>query len=106
MRVHNGLKNEIVEKMKFCLSRHIDKSIIFGSFVTDCWNPSVSDIDLICIDNEFYYYPDDINVQFAKKLLMGLPHTFDILAFTPHKFNYLYLNDDRFKKYVEKGVML
>jgi hypothetical protein len=99
-------KNKIIHEINKSLGNKIESIYIIGSFLNDDWNQQFSDIDLVCVDSSFEYFPYLVNQKYIKNNLSYLFFRFDINIFTHEQF-YKEMNINlKFNKEINKGIRL
>jgi len=97
-------KKDIIENIELSLKNKVDAFFIVGSFLDDKWKPFSSDIDLICVDKSFSYYPYYTNIKFIQNNLIHLDYKFDIKLYNWKQLDALRKKNSRFHNELEKGL--
>lgn len=97
-------KKDIIENIVLSLKNRVDAFFIIGSFLDENWNSLSSDIDLICVDKSFSYYPYYTNLKYIRNNLFHLDYRFDIKLYTWEQLDTLMKKNSRFHKELERGL--
>lgn len=100
------MKQQIVSKIRGSLAGKSEKVYIIGSFLNENWDSHQSDIDLVCVDFSFVYFPYYVNLGDIKNALGKLPFRFDIFLYTWNQFYTRFKEDSRFKEWITRGIVI
>lgn len=99
-------KQQIISKIKKSLTNKVEKIYIIGSFLNENWDPHQSDIDIVCIDSSFVYFPYHVNLEDIKDALGKLPFRFDVFLYTWDQFYIRFEEDSGFKEWITGGTII
>ena len=100
------MKQQIVSEIKKALTDKVEKVYIIGSFLSENWGLRQSDIDIVCIDPSFVYFPYYVNLEDIKNALSKLDFRFDIFLYTWNQFYTRFKEDSRFKEWITRGIVI